>query len=475
MSGHRKAGSGAPYWVCACGGWTWADRSSCHGCGRRPDPATAGWLRGLALAKPGPAQKHGGARGDGGSTPTEKATLEEWMVQPRGKRNQARARARAAEATEGGAMASARAQSLGRRAAPAPAPAPAGDMPAPMECQEERGGEDQRVDPPNLDGELLPDAEVADAELGGWALDDADEQMLAGWIKCIEGLPGDAALARKKRELEAKLNELRRARLEKGKNPTLQLLRAQALTRRREKQRDAALAKVESLENQLASLQTQLDEARLDVARTEANLDDAKAKEETTRAEVAPAQPAAGDSTMPADGAEASLRDLMGLWAQLEALPAAAQAGNLASAHEAILGQARNVIVRFTEMANPAEAGLQGREEQPPPPEAGAGAEAQQVPEDKPAEEPMVPDGDVQHTQRADDWAATPQGEGDYAPRRRSGRRGASPARSTASARSRSRGEEEPDDEESLLRRAAQAPGQKRLDAWFERPGTTRG
>ena len=475
MSGHRKAGSGAPYWVCACGGWTWADRSSCHGCGRRPDPATAGWLRGLALAKPGPAQKHGGARGDGGSTPTEKATLEEWMVQPRGKRNQARARARAAEATEGGAMASARARSPGRRAAPAPAPAPAGDMPAPMECQEERRGEDQQVDPPNLDEELLPDAEAEDQQFLASA-DGADEQTIEGWIRCIEGLPSDPAMRQRKLALEARLDELRKARAEQNRNPTLQLLRAQAHTRRRERQRDAAEARAASLEDRLAEAQARLDEARLEVQRADLNLEEARGKEAALRAELAPTHEPGEATGPPREEAEHTLRDLLGLWGQLEALPAAAEAGNLPLAHGEVLRQAKAIITRLTDGARAegtAERGGDGEE-----PDLHATPRGGD--DDEPAAE--LPAG-AQAAEGSDEPRGRTLGGAPEAGRARpprtptSGRRGTTPTADAATSRSRSRGSDaaEQEREEDLLRQAAAQPGQRRLDAWFGGRGERRG
>jgi len=101
------------YWTCACGGWTWAHTSTiaCHKCGKHPTKAATQWVgasaakwqaascgkvaAAWAAAKPGNVGGHAPRSGNG-DKPTASAPLQEWVVQPRGRKQQRSARREAA-------------------------------------------------------------------------------------------------------------------------------------------------------------------------------------------------------------------------------------------------------------------------------------------------------------------------------------------------------------------------------------------
>ena len=300
-----------------------------------------------------------------------------------------------------------------------------------------------------------------------WFPEDASEETLAKWVDCLAGLPQHLDLAMRRMDLEARLEQLRRERVDKGRDPTIMLLRAQRLTRKRERQCEAAAAHADALRQELEGVQARHDEAVLAIRRSRAALEEAGAHEEELRRGLVPGTGPGTDAGIPAGPVEASLQDLMGLKAQLEALPAAMRAGNMDLAHGAVLQQTASIIERVAAAVG-ADAPADG---EPPRYEGlrsaaatpgamagscggGMGAQAEATP---PAHAPSTPQAPAGRAESPSDWPAAPFSEG-------------------ATSRSRSRGSEAgsaTEDEPAALRRAARAPGQTRLN-WAPRSAEQR-
>ena len=285
-----------------------------------------------------------------------------------------------------------------------------------------------------------------------WFPEDASEETLAKWVDCLAGLPQHLDLAMRRMDLEARLEQLRQERVDKGRDPTIMLLRAQRLTRKRERQCEAAAAHADALREELEGVQAWHDEAVLAIRRSRAALEEAGANEEELRRGLVPGIGPGTDAGVPTGPVEASLQDFMGFKAQLEALPAAMRAGNMDVAHGAILQQTASIIGRVAAAVGadaPADGGphlCEGLRSAAATPGAmtggwGGGMGAQAGP--PPAHAPSTPQAPAGRTESPSVWPATPFSEG-------------------AASRSRSRGSEPgsaTEDEPAALRRAARAPG----------------
>ena len=85
----------------------------------------------------------------------------------------------------------------------------------------------------------------------------------------LQDSPADEGVEELHSRYRERLDKLRSERNERQRDPTLQLLRAQQLTRKRERQHHAAAKKVVALGVQLAELRTQMESAQSDMAKAE--------------------------------------------------------------------------------------------------------------------------------------------------------------------------------------------------------------
>jgi len=436
----------APYWTCKCGAWTWSTSTSCFGCGRWPSAEAAKWI-GVDAKKSQRSRAPPTARSASGARPTQQVSIGDWVVQPRGRREQAKARAAAtsaASASPSPVRVDTRARTPPRRsAAPTPSDQPVPDSPVADPQPAKPKGKDEHG------------AESHDAP--AWPPESADEDTISRWLQCMRGLPKDEVLEGRRKLLEERLADIRRNK----RNPTVQLLRAQAVTRKRERQQETAAGKVAALEEKLEDLRAQLGEAKLAVITAGVNLEEARENERALRAGVAPIAESQGGHELPAG----TMQDLEGLRAQLEALPAAYRAGNLHVAHAAILRQAECIIAKAAR-ASGATAGI-----------------ATPTYEDEYHNDAMSDGGAHPETPRREDATDRRCRSRDADPGRTpdgtsavhhvlspfplvSGRRGTSPP-SDRRGRSRSRcsgAGERSESEATALRRVARMPGQKRLE-----------
>ena len=319
------AGQARPYWTCGCGAWTWATTTRCSACGRNPPAKTREWLRAKETASPPlpppPRSADGGA-------PTSALPIGEWLVQPKGGRAQAKARRYAEQQ-----RAAAAADPAGEEAASPVRPRP------PRSTQPGAPHREASAHTPPKH-----DRAAADQDQRGkdWLPSDVDEETVNGWLQSMRSLPKDEYIQSRIDCLEKKLEDIRSGGDGKSTDSAVQLLRAQSLTKKRERQRAAAVQKAGELEQHLVQLQAERDEALLTVERAGALLDEAKEKERALRAGLA--APSAGEPTRTA---ELALNDLLGLQAQLQELPAAMAAGNMDAAHGAVLRQTSAIIERL--------------------------------------------------------------------------------------------------------------------------------
>ena len=339
------------------------------------------------------------SRNDNGQHPTSSKGIAEWIMQPSGSRQQAKARRRAERAGEDGV---------------------GGQLPGP--AQPPKSSRATFVEPV-----IVKDSQCVQSE----------EERLEGLLAHLQDFPPDDGVAELRTRYSDQLQNLRKDTSERQRDPTLQLLRAQKLTRKRERQREAANNKVAALEAQMEEVLGQLEEARTAVEAAADAIAEAKLHEESWRSSLAPATPAKADSR----SNDALSETVRGLQAQVDALPAAFQSGNMEAAHAAIRQQLDIVATR-----------LLVHHAQPSAPESTAKEE----------------DAMREHV-RDDGYAATfpenPATERREAPHA-AGMRGVGP-----DCRSRSRSHScesgSSNDQEGKLRRAANLPGQKGIRSWI--------
>jgi len=384
---NQLKGVAGAYWTCPCGSWSYINQAPRGGGGRSGHSHSKG----------------GKPRSTGGSAPSN-PVLGDWQV----------------------------VESRRSRKRGSPARALGDGQAAARDAARQEPDASQDADDMEDVVEREPDEEIG----AGGKTDSEDEDAIEKLIEQLGRFAGDAATKALRERYEAKLRKVREANA--PRNPAVQLLRAQKVSRRKAKQAEAAREKVRGLERRVEDLLAEAEEARKEVEEAERAEEEAKKKEEDCRREVAGG--AAGpDPTL----CEETVR---GLQAQVAALPDAARCGNIEDAHKAIVAQLEALARAVARDA----AGRGGPSGAPAPGEGPAGGREEEEP---------LPGGGV----------ATPQ------PRRRgtvSGRRGTSPSMSDASepggealsegdsGRSRSR--------DSRHRRPDEGrpPGQQALDRW---------
>lgn len=390
---NQLKGVAGAYWTCPCGSWSYVNQAPRGGGGR----ANHGQAKGDK------------ARGADGSAPSS-PVLGDWRVvesrKPRKRGSPARAVGDGQAAARGAA-----------RQGP---------------------GADQDADDAADTVERVPDEDVG----AGGKIDSEDEGAIEKLIEQLGRFAGDAATEALRERYEARLRKIREASA--PRNPAVQLLRAQKVTRRKAKQAEAAREKVRGIERRVEDLLAEAEKARKEVEETERAEEEAKKKEEDYRREVAGG--AAGpDPTL----CEETVR---GLQAQIAALPAAARCGNIEDAHKAIVTQLE-ALARAVARDTADHGSLRGA---PAPGEGPTGGHEEEGP--LPEERVAAP--------QPEEGVATPR------PRRRSmasGRRGTSPG-------SPEPGGEAPPDEDSGRSRSRDSrhkgpgegrpPGQQALDRW---------
>jgi hypothetical protein len=255
----------------------------------------------------------------------------------------------------------------------------------------------------------------------------------------IEGLlghlldfPPDDGVEELRTKYRARLQQLRQeTNAERQLDPTVQLLRAQRLTRKRGRQRETSSTKLTALETQLALVHSQVDEARAALEKADDALSEARLEEEGVRQNLlSPTTPKCSTRDLSSD-----VQDLM---AQLDALPTAVQDGKLESAQADLRAQLGRIASAIQTFAAPAS-------------QAHGDPYCVSVQSEAPSEG----ENDIVTQPR-------PQGTDPDT----SGRRGTSPARGARS-RSRSNGSGSSDDKSVQMRRSAQQSGQKQIRGWF--------
>jgi hypothetical protein len=365
-------GAGKPYWVCGCGAWTWCaarDEHSgachCHGCGRRRENDD-GRRSPPATPTPRRYERYSQQTNDSSVSPS-KSQLGDWIIQPSGSRAQSKAR-KAAERKEKKDKKSAaadrsylRGDSRSRDPEPSPAPWRRPDGPEAAQHSQPRW--------------RSPGREPASQGDAPWIPDDVDEATLEGWLLSLRSMPRDDALTGRIMRMEKRLEEIRKDPM--GAGVTVQLLRAQALTKKRERQRTAADDRAQDILRDISTLRDEHDEALLAVVKADSLWAEAKDKERLLRAGVAGID-VLGAELGRASLAQEHLHALMGLQNQLEGLPAAWDNGNCAQAHAAALAQSTAIIkmLRATTAAAAAEPAthLPAEEQGAPSPAAAAPA-----------------------------------------------------------------------------------------------------
>ena len=333
-----------------------------------------------------------GARNSSGQEPTTAVALSEWIVQPLDRRKQAKER-RAAE------RAAARITNEREPIAEVPAVASVAD-------------------------------EVMDTANGHSEMDKL-EKLLAH----LQDFPPDDGVEELRSRYRDRLDKLRNERNERQRDPTLQLLRAQQLTRKRERQHDAAAKKVVALEVQLVELRTHMEAAQSDAAKAEDIAAEARLQEKSLRQNIASARSAPEESQEQAGITET----VAGLKTQLDALPSAISSGNMEAAHAAICAQLERVVESLRKAP---------KSDVRSATDPCVDREAEGVHVEEPGSRKR-PGGHL-HT---------------------SGRRGTSPAReSQPRSRSRSQDSEVSSDQEDKLCEAANRPGQRNLRSWVAEP-----
>lgn len=120
-----------------------------------------------------------------------------------------------------------------------------------------------------------------------WLPTDATEEVLEKWLCNLRELPADDVVAHRVAGLERRLAHVRGAKTAAAASSTVQLLRAQSTTKKRQRQKQAAAKRVHEIDQRMALLHEELDEAPLGVERAEANLAEATEREREIRANVA--------------------------------------------------------------------------------------------------------------------------------------------------------------------------------------------
>ena len=332
------------------------------------------------------------ARNANGQSPTSCAQIGEWITQPSGGRQQARARTRAERASEG---------------------RPAGPKSKESEATSARNAV---LEEPVVDA----DKQCAQSE----------EKRLEGLLAHLTDFPPDDGVEELRTVYRDRLGRLRKDNSERHRDPTLHLLRAQRLTRKRERQREAAAIKLGTLESQMEQMRTQVEEARAAMDKATDVVAEARLEEESLRVNLATTR------ATPRTAPDLS-GTVQGLMVQFDALPAAFQSGNMEAAYAALRTQLERIAAEIqngtaSHEGNAGESPVTGESTQEDPYGNCYCAEA----------------------------PAAEERNGSQ------GRRGTSPECETRS-RSRSNGSASSSDQEGKLHRAANQPGQRRIRGWF--------
>ena len=396
--------NGRAYWTCKCGGWTWAATpiARCFKCGAPQSNAARKWLASDGTSKSvghdhRKLHKPPEARNDVGQCPTRSVDLEEWIVQPTNLRKQAKAR-KAAER-----IAARSTSERSTRDTKAPAPAVTTVVDEAMDAQDEH------------------------SEMG----------KLEKLLVHLQDFPSDEGVEELRSRYQQRLCQLRSEGSERQRDPTLQLLRAQRITRKRERQRDATARKMAALETKLDEVRAELEQARSEMAQAEKIIAEARLQEDSMRQHIASPQPGLQEPHSHPDIAET----VAGLKAQLDALPSAFNSGNMEAAHAAMCAQFDRIAASLREPAS---------KERHDGPVSASRATVDAHVDCKDAEGPPA--------------ASSVRGRPDCRVLA-AGRRVTSPARGSRS-RSRSDDSAGSSDQEGKLRRAANQPGQKSIRSW---------
>ena len=265
----------------------------------------------------------------------------------------------------------------------------------------------------------------------GMANGHAEVDQLEKLLAHLQDVPPDDGVEDLRNRYRERLDKLRIERNERQRDPTLQLLRAQQLTRKRERQRDAAAKKVATLETQMAQLRIQVEAAQTDAAKAEDIVAETRLQEESLRHNIASTSSVVEEPQEQADIAET----ISGLKTQLDALPSAFNSGNMDAAYAAMCAQFERVVVR---LRGPSKS------------------------DDRTSTDPYV-DCEAPDVQVAEPCTRWRPGADVHT----SGRRVPSPAHESKS-RSRSRSQESgfSSDQEGKLRKAANRSGQRNLRSW---------
>ena len=245
---------------------------------------------------------------------------------------------------------------------------------------------------------------------------DPNEAQLRAYIANLAAMPRSAHTELARADFERQLAQLEAAKATKstGSGHYL-LLRARQHVDRKQKHFDTAERAVADLVSQIEALQEKLDEARLAVVSAKHCLQLAQEQERKLLEGAAAAAGVACNDEI--------RRGLDGLRLQAEALPGAAQAGNAAVAHAAILHQIESLLARLP-----------------------ADSQGQHHPEAEEGRGPATPTPPAQGPQRAKSASrarSAVRGTSGLRSGRASGRHGTSPQCTQLDRRSRSRGSDD--------------------------------
>ena len=262
-----------------------------------------------------------------------------------------------------------------------------------------------------------------------------EAERIEGLLHHLLDFPPDDGVEELRALYRDRLQKLRKdSSSERHRDPTVQLLRAHRLTRKRVRQRETAATKLSALDSQLALLHTQVEVARAALDKADDVLAEARLEEEGLRHSLLLPTTPASTTAMLSNG----VQDLL---AQLDKLPAAAQNGTLESAQADLRAQLERIASAIQAYADPTEL-------------AHGDPYCVSVQSETPSE--VQSDVVIQTNTKSREPIT-------------SGRRGTSPARGARS-RSRSNGSASSDDQADQLRHAAQQVGQKQIRGWFATP-----
>ena len=264
----------------------------------------------------------------------------------------------------------------------------------------------------------------------------SEVERLEGLLAHLQDFPPDDGVEDLRARYRERLGNLTKVISARSRDPTVQLLRAQRLTRKRESQRDAANSKLAALESEVVELQGRLADARTVVEQAGDAVAEAKLQEQGFRINLALAESPSSKSEP-----DAALSEVVSdLQAQVDALPAAFRSGNMESAHAAIREQLSIVAekLRAPEIQAPSNVG--------PAEKGDAGAQQHfRVDNTSTAAE--------QFDRHANETIGTQRSVNDPDKRPRSRSRNAESAWRS--------------DQEGKLRRAAEQLGQRRIRSWL--------